>query len=164
MDAGSLRAQQDRPDPHGWNTLENFRDIHEKRLAEHPFVDHSTPDTLRLDEYELSGDTYFVLWGEVYCHHNVIVEVTKYYESRVLTGRVQIRGFSYRYNAHVRGGHNVLRYDNGHDDAPDEFHRHAFDLVTGDETEKRVIARYELPVFADILTEVQELVEGGAPT
>lgn len=74
-------------------------------------------------------------------------------------GRRQLRGFSYRYNAYVRNGHNVLRYDNGHSETPEEFHRHLFDPRTGGELEKRIITRYDLPVLSDMLTEIQILLD-----
>jgi len=160
VDAGPHGSQQDRADPHGWNSVENFLYLHEKYLAEHPFVDHGTSDTLVFERFELHGTTYFSLSGQVYCHHGVIVDVAKYYESRVVGGRDQMRGFSYRYNAHVRNGHNVLRYDNGHPDAPEEFHRHRFDPATGEEIERHILTRHELPVFSVILDELQEVFEG----
>lgn len=161
MDAGSRSAHEDQPDPHGWNTVENFLLVHEKGLENHPCIDHSKQNSLSFEQYDLEGNSYFVLYGAVFCIHDVIVEVAKYYETRVLDGRLQLRGFSYRYNAHVRNGHNLLRYDNGHADAPDEFHRHEFDPDSGLEKEKRILSRHELPVFSDVLTEIQALVESG---
>jgi hypothetical protein len=42
---------------------------------------------------------------------------------------------SYSYNAFVRGGHNILRYDNAHERLghPDAHHKHVFDFDTGEE-------------------------------
>ncbi len=163
MDASTRGAHEDnrsaprgnRSDPHGWNSLENFIQVHEGRLGEHPFVDTSRPHTLRYEFF----DEVFRLSGTVFCLHDVILEVTKYYGTRNSGGRVQVRGYSYRYNAHVHNGHNVLRYDNGHDDTPEEFHRHLFDRKTGAELERRIITRHELPTFSQILDELQALFD-----
>lgn len=146
-------------DPHGWNSVENFRHIHETRLAEHPFVDHNKPHTLILEEYEVDENVYLSLCGEVYCYHNVIVEVAKYYDTMNFGGRLNLRGFSYRYNAHVKNGHNVLRYDNGHKEAPEEFHRHEYDPENGVPRETKLLTRYELPDMYDIITEIQAIAE-----
>lgn len=159
MDAGLPRSEQNRADPHGWNTIENFLLVHETRLAEHPFVDHTRPNTLKFEQYEVDGNVYFLFSGKVFCENDVTVYVFKYYESREAGGRLQIRGFSYSYNAHIENRHNILRYDNGHEDTPEEYHRHLFDMATGNEIERRIITRYELPNFYDILTEIQELFE-----
>ncbi|GEM_PF-1756070 len=159
MDAGLQHPTPPRNDPHDWNSLENFVHVHETRLEQHAFVDHAKSNTLRFEEYELDGEVFMVLDGVVYCHHNVVLEVTKIYETRVTQGRRQIRGFSYRYNASIRGRHTILRYDNGHPETPDEFHRHLFRISDGEEIERRIITRYELPTFADILTELQRLFE-----
>jgi len=160
VDAELYDSEADRRGPHGWNSLENYTFIHEKRLAEHPFVDHGVPNTLKFEDYvNVDGDTVVLLSGEVYCHYGIVVAVTKSFETRMVQGRLQVRGVSYRYNARIRGRHNILRYDNGHDESPDEFHRHQYDLSNGTEIETRIITRYDLPVFDDILTELQQMFE-----
>lgn len=37
-------------DPHDWNTLDHYRTINDRRIEEHPFVDHNRPNTLRFTE------------------------------------------------------------------------------------------------------------------
>ena len=64
----------------------------------------------------------------------------------------------YRYNAFLPGGHNVLRYDNGHYQKDDEYHRHEFDLATGEEISRRVITRLEFPVMHKVLDELMMLL------
>ena len=162
MDARVQHASGPRKDPHDWNSLENFIYVHETRLAQHPFVDHSRSSTLRFEEFVFDGATRISLAGDVFCHHNVVLEVDKQYATRIVGGRRQIRGLRYRYNARVRGRHNVLRYDNGHAAAPEEFHRHFYRIADGEELERRILARHELPTFADILTELQIIFEGEA--
>lgn len=129
MDVELYGTEGHRRDPHGWNSLENYVFIHETRLADHPFVDHRVPNTLNFERYvDVNGNIMIVLSGEVYCRYGMIVEVAKWFETRIVQGRLQVRGVRYRYNARIRGRHNILRYDNGHAEAPDEFHRHQYDL------------------------------------
>ena len=113
MDAELYSSEEERRDPHGWNSFENYVFVHETRLDEHPFIDHSVPNTLKFERVDVGGETIILLSGEVYCQCGVVVGVTKYLETRVVQGRLQVRGFSYRYNARIKGRHNILRYDNG---------------------------------------------------
>ncbi|MGI8827602.1 MAG: hypothetical protein ACR2JC_18620 [Chloroflexota bacterium] len=66
--------------------------------------------------------------------------------------------FHMPYNAYFWGRHNILRYDNGHLDAPEEFHRHDFDLKTGAENPVKKITRQDMPTLAEFMTEVANLV------
>lgn len=87
----------------------------------------------------------------------VEVDVTKFLETRpVGKGRMQVRGFSYCYNAHIAGKHNVLRYDNNHDF--EDYHRHVFDINTGSEIKRIPIKRSELPTLAEFLDELEKLM------
>lgn len=143
-------------DPHDWNTWEKYLGTHEKRMQEHPFV---VEDRL---EWILRGDPedpeFVSLTGTVVCHQDVHVRVDKLLATRrTRGGRLQVRGLAYAYNVYFVGRHNVLRYDNGHADAPHEFHRHEFDLETGVEVSRQILERREMPVLADFLTEVAEL-------
>jgi len=117
------------PDRHGWNSIENYRQIHEERLANHPFLDHSKGHTVSITEIELGERKVIKVEGEIYCRSGVVLEVDKYLHLKYIRGRAYVRGFSYRNNAYLPGKHNVLRYDNAHD--PEGYHRHAFDLATG---------------------------------
>jgi hypothetical protein len=42
-------------DPHGWNSYDNYRTVHEKCLAEHPFLDDARPNTIKFEFVRLDG-------------------------------------------------------------------------------------------------------------
>ena len=154
MDADTSSADEGvKKDRHGWNSYENYRQIHESRLAAHPFVDLSRPNTVAFEFYELEGELYLEMNGEVFCKHGVVLEITKYFDTRRTRGqRLQVRCFSYRYNASIAGKHNVLRYDNGHDF--DEYHRHVFDVTTGRPVLEQHLTRNEFPLLSEVLDEL----------
>lgn len=121
-------------DRHGWNSLENYRSIHENRLNNHSFLDPNRPHTVAFDFFEVEGDLFVRVAGEIHCRGGILVEVEKYLETYAArNGQIFVRGFSYRYNAYIPGKHNILRYDNGHD--LDEYHRHIWDIESGAEIE-----------------------------
>lgn len=157
MDADTPGAEEGvKKDRHGWNSYENYRQIHESRLAAHPFVDHDRPNTIAFEFYEFEGELYMVMNGEIFCSHRVVLEVTKYFETKwTRRGRLQVRCFSYRYNASVAGEHNLLRYDNGHD--LDEYHRHVFDVGTGDPLLVEHLTRNEFPLLSEVLDELAQM-------
>ena len=75
-------------DPHDWNSWENYRNIHDNRMLEHPFV---VEDHL---EWELIGDPsapdLIRLVGIVLCHREVVVDIVKTLETRRIgQGRIQ---------------------------------------------------------------------------
>ncbi len=70
-------------------------------------------------------------------------------------GRREVRTFSYRYHAFVRGtGVNILRYDNSHGES--EYDRHIYDLETRDQTLTR-LTRGQFPVLTEIIDEVEQI-------
>ena len=147
---------------HGWNSIDHYQEIHYSCLERHPFVDHDRQDTTKFYYLE---DPHFGLVveisGKIYCRNNVIVDVEKYAEVQELRGgRLQMRCFWYRYNAHIADRHVVLRLDNRHD--LDDYHCHVFDVETGEEIEVRPMTREELPTLAEFLLEVAEMMGEGA--
>lgn len=158
MDARLSRSSE--ADRHGWNSYDNYREVHERRLEAHPFVDHDRTEPLKFDFYEINGEIWLVVEGIIYCKHGVVLEVTKWLETR-LSGRryqqIQVRGAFYRYNAHLAGRHTILRYDNSHD--PDEYHVHRYDLRTGAIIDRRSLTRNEFPHISEVLDELQSLYE-----
>lgn len=155
-DVPGSREVERQSDPHGWNSYDQYLNIEQSRLDNHPFV---LSHNLRYDFYEYSGETYLRISGQVVCLNNVLLEVEKYLETRrTRPGVLLVRTFSYRYNASVRGKGNVLRYDNGHDS--DEYHRHVFDLETGEQAEYQLLDRFHFPTFPQILDELEEMFSG----
>ncbi len=144
-------------DPHNWNSWDNYRAVHEQRMQSHPFVRENHL------EWDLIGDPKhpdaIFLTGTVICYRDVIVTVNKTIETRVVgPHRFEVRGLYYAYNAHFVGRHNILRYDNGHIETPDEFHRHQFDLTTGEQISVEIIPKSRVPVLGAFFTEVAAIV------
>lgn len=150
-----------RQNPHKWNSLENYQQIHQARIDNHSFVDHNRPDNIAFEVFDFEGDILVRMSGEIYCLHNIVVGIEKYMETRrTSNGKLQVRSFSFRYNAKVRGKGNVLRYDNGHRDTPHEFHRHVFDVNDGKQLRRDILTLEEMPTLAEMLDELQMLFKG----
>jgi hypothetical protein len=150
-------GKRTRADKHGWNTYENYKQIHDTRLANHPFVDHTKPDNL---EFELflgeDGLIYASLSGEIYCKNNVVLYVRKIMETRVAgKGRIQVRGLDYCYNAKITGKCNILRYDNAHEF--EDYHKHIFDMNTNKQVDRISLNREEFPNLSDVLDELASM-------
>ena len=153
MDAVLSRASiPERADPHDWNTWDHYRNIHERRLEEHPFVDHSNPNTLEF--LDVGSEGILSLQGRVYCFRGVVLEVEKWYESHYFGTLRRVRCYSYRYAAWVEGGHPALRYHNVHRN-DDEYHHRVFNPLTGVETGYETLLRYQFPVFTEVLDELE---------
>lgn len=159
MDAGLSRAGIVQPnDPHDWNSFDHYRTIHEKRLAEHPFVDETRQDTLEFTMHEFEGVVFMSQVGQVYCRHGVILEVEKWFETREVGTLLQIRCFSYRYVAWTQGGSSILRYHNLHDDDNEYIHR-VFNPQDGSQVLYETLTREQFPLFTDVLDEAEYLTQ-----
>lgn len=99
-----------------------------------------------------------VLEGRIICLDSITLEVRK--EIAILSGsgmnaRVQTRMF--RYQAWVRGAHNVLRYDSPHQHRP-YAHKHLYNTF-GDGREMGIIElrkEKEIPTLGEVIRELQE--------
>lgn len=97
--------------------------------------------------------------GLLVCQSGIEIEVDKRLNVRMVGGRIQVRGSRYRYHARIRGGQfgrsgrNVLRYDSGHAHTPGVYHRHEYDLVTGDDR-LTTLSREEFPVLSEMVDEL----------
>ena len=69
-------------DRHGWNSLENYRSIHENRLNYHSFLDPDRPHTIAFIFLDIEGDIIVQVAGEIYCLGGIVVEVEKYLETK----------------------------------------------------------------------------------
>lgn len=145
-------------DPHGWNSYDHYRTIHEKRLAEHPFLDDSRPNTIKFQFIELDGVLYLHLEGRCFCNRDAILEVEKIFETRYSGRTLQIRGVLYRYIAWVRGSNPILKYHNLHENR-DEFIHRVYNPNTGHETLYEFLTRSQFPLFSEVLDEM-ELIAG----
>ena len=146
-------------DPHDWNSWDNYLEIHDKRVEEHPFVLENSLSWTFIGDAD--RPEAIVLEGGLICNRGVVIRVLKALDCRQAHGRLEVRGRLYEYNAHFAGHHNILRYDNSHLDEPNDFHRHLFDLATGQEVDLSHITRAAMPTLAGFVAEVAALVEAG---
>lgn len=142
-------------DPHDWNSYDHYCTIHEKRLAEHTLVDESQPNTLKFGYADTEG-VILVQAGLVFCKRKIILEVEKWFQTRSVRQRLQVRGVLYRYVAWVFNGHSILRYHNLHADSDEYIHR-AFDPKTGKQILYEVLTRLQFPLFTEVLDEIDLL-------
>lgn len=118
---------------HGWNALDNYLHVHERRIADLCDEGFLLEPNLTLRWH--SADT-FVIEGRLHCQHSLFVDVQKFLEVRERRGRVEARTVSYSYHAGVKGSEDraIFRYDNAHQYAqeghPDDHHKHQFDHQT----------------------------------
>ena len=141
-----------RGDPHDWNTWDRYQTIHEKRLADHEFVDRSQPHTLEFTEDKASGRLH--LLGYLYCLRGVVLEVDKHLDTRYVGRVLKVRGERYRYVAWIREGHPVLRYHNMHQ-YDDYYHHRVFDPRTGEQILYERLERYQFPTLSEVIDEIE---------
>jgi hypothetical protein len=105
-----------------------------------------------------------ILEGTIVCLDAITLEVRK--EIGVLEGRgmaalVQTRRF--RYHAWMRGVHNILRYESGHEHRP-HAHKHLYDnFGYGSEREIIELASEEkVPTLTEVIRELQRWHEDNA--
>jgi hypothetical protein len=158
---------EQRPEPsdrHAWNSLENYRRIYEERVGNHYFIDKTKPFPDNFELFENKGELYVLLQGTIYCWNNIILDMTKLFETReVGAGRLQIRCIVYEYNVHFAGKHNILRYDNTHEGNLDYYHKHIFNPETGKEISVIELTRETFPLLHEVLDELAHKFEPGFP-
>jgi hypothetical protein len=121
----------DRGDRHGWNSIENYLHVHDRRISDfmaEGFVRHDG-----LVREWLEADT-IVITGRIHCAHGLFVDVEKYLAVRKLrSGGLQVKTESYSYHAGIEGTRerSLFRYDNAHvytrERHLDAHHKHRFD-------------------------------------
>ena len=147
-------------DPHDWNTWDRYKFIHEKRLSEHQFVDHRTPDTLR---YSDLGSSLIRMTGLVFCLGGVTLEVDKSLRQAYVGNSLKVRGVRYRYVAWLPRGSQqgkapVLRYHNIHRNDQDYHHR-VFNPQTGELVGYETLRRFQFPTLGEIIDEIAVVLE-----
>lgn len=93
------------------------------------------------------------------CRGGVEIDVIKLLDARVRADRVEVRGLKYNYHARIFSGgvgRNVLRYDSGHAHTPGVYHRHEYDVDTG-EDRLTTLTREEFPVLSEIVDELASM-------
>lgn len=125
-----------RPAKHQPTRLNTYYSVHEGYMEQLRSSGFVGADTLRFDWISSVG---LFIQGEIACKGLIVVDVEKFLLKVGGEGSESVvQTEMYSYNAFIRGGHNILRYDNQHPETlhqghPDEHHRHDFDVVTGDE-------------------------------
>jgi hypothetical protein len=127
-----------RPDPHGWNTLDNYLKTHFGHLDRLEVAGDILGDTLT---YEWIGPHEFHIRGRIICRGGLFVDVDKHLETNHAepTRVEKVRTVSYSYHAGLIGEDDrcVFRYDNAHRYAreghEDAHHKHRFDPTTWQE-------------------------------
>ena len=143
-----------RRDPHGWNSYGHYRTIHEKCLAEHPFINEEQSNTIEFSFLETGGVLFLRMAGRCFCRRGVLLEVDKLFETRYVGRTLQVRGSRYAYIAWVGASNLVLKYHNVHQDSDQYIHR-AYDSQTGNEILYEVLSRFQFPVFTEVLDEAE---------
>ena len=139
-------------DPHGWNTWDHYRTIHDSQLEKHPFVNRDMGNTLRFTEE--GGE--ILLSGRLYCLRDVVLEVENRLEVRYFGQLMRVRGYSFRYAGWVEGGESILRYHNIHR-YDDDYHHRVFDPRTGEEILHERLHRHQFPTLSEVLDELEIL-------
>jgi hypothetical protein len=141
------------PGKHGPNRLANYLNVHESwmadLLAEGFVVDDQSSFTFLPSVIRLQGP--------IICLDGITLEVDKeiaVLDGRGMTATVQTRWF--RYQAWVRGVHNILRYDAAHAHRP-HAHKHVYDTFgTGRELEVIELPDEKLiPTLGEVIRELQ---------
>ena len=143
--------------PPNWNSLDNYRFLHEKYLGEHPLVQPvGWAFALETTKQPQAPYDLITFEGVVVCTNGLLLEITKFGDLDRTPAR-RVRMYRYRYNAHFPGRKNVLRYDNMHVEEPEVYHRHVFDHKTGDQTSFQTMTRSQFPVMHEVLDELMQM-------
>ena len=138
---------------HGWNTLEDYLHVLQHVVDDDPFViSHSS---LSINTSSEAGD----ISGEILCHGDIILDVTKHFEIVEYEGQLYARTVRYSYHARFEGGSDILRYDNAHADEGTghgtTHHKHTFD---GEHETITDMGELDWPHLSEVLAEVRGLV------
>lgn len=153
-----LGGQQRGPrgDPHGWNALQNYLQVHHRYLD-----DLRTYFVVGDDlQYEFLAEDLFEIRGRVRCQHGRFVDVGKTLEINLWR---QVRTIRYSDHAGLEGREDrpIFRYDNAHryvrESHEDEHHRHRFDTTNWQELEPpEWIGRERWPHLNEVIEELRD--------
>jgi hypothetical protein len=141
------------PGKHGPNRLGNYLSVHDSWMADLMAVGFVIEDQCQFTFLP----TAILLQGAIVCLDGIVLDVEKVIgilDGRGMTARVQTRTF--RYHAWVRGAHNILRYESGHEHRR-HAHKHVY-ATFGDGREIEVIELTEerlIPTMGEVIRELQ---------
>lgn len=135
---------------HGWNSLENYLHVVLRVVEDDPFV---VSHNLKIQPSPEAGEVS----GDVICHEDVILDVDKYFEVRLVGRRREARTVRYSYHARYKTGEHIFRYDNAHayPGHATSHHKHEFDS-TGNDTVIHVGTDW--PHLSEVLDELKTIV------
>ena len=127
-------------------------------LDEHPLVHQETSSLtfIAIHTPQAPYDT-LVVEGLIVCRNGLRLDISKTGDMERTAPR-RVRMTLYSYNAYRPGGHNVLRYDNQHRGTENVYHRHQFDVDTGELVSFTTMPREDFPVMHQVLDELIQLV------
>jgi hypothetical protein len=141
-------------DPHGWNDLDNYLNVHDAWLRQfHGYF--LLENRLTLD---VLGPATLVIRGRLHFVGDLFIDVDKTLEINALN---QVRTVRYSYHAGIAGRADrpIFRYDNAHPHPGhiDEHHKHLFDLQTWREIKPPVcVTRAGWPTLGQVIEELFE--------
>jgi hypothetical protein len=136
---------------HGWNTLENYLHVVLRVVQADPFVIcHSLEIEISPEAGEISGD--------IICHGDITVDVTKHFEIRAVGNRKEARTVRYAYHARYRNGDDILRYDNAHTYPGYRTPHHKHEYGPSGDTISHIGMQW--PHLSEVLDELKAMVWG----
>lgn len=125
--------------PRGWLDFDDYQVVHDRYLD--VLIRDGFVESVHLNfTLLLGGDGAIAqveLRGVVHCSDAVSVDVTKFMDTRYVSGRLEVISTYYRYHAWRPGrdGEPLIRYDQGHDDPHPHYHRfdHRGELIRYDD-------------------------------
>src|SRR5215208_4369867 len=132
-----VSRQSESSGPHGWNSLDNYIQVHARRMQDFRDEGFILEDDL---SFRLLRPDELAFEGRIRCQNGLFIDVKKFLKVREYRGRTQVRTIDYRYHAGVEGSEarTIFRYDNAHiylkEGHPDAHYRHRFDHTTWRET------------------------------
>lgn len=155
-----MRQSGKRGDPHGWNSLYQYIQIHYKRLDDAAWF-------IARDELgePRSAGSLIEFSGELICRYGLVIAVQKHLE-RHPENPQQVRTLYYSYHVMIKlpddTSRDLFRYDNAphptmHNEL-DSHHRHSFDPQTGREYDSSPtwIGAARWPHLSDVIHEAHQ--------
>jgi hypothetical protein len=140
---------------HGPNSLENYKEVHNKRIRQALDGGFLVSDGLKFDAL---GNGVIILEGVLECVGGLTVDVLK--TIHILSGSgptARVQTETYSYNASLRGVGNVFRYDSPHPHYP-KHHVHRYDVLNRDTkgSVKAIEDEEDRPTLGDVIDELRD--------
>jgi hypothetical protein len=150
---------------HGWNSLQNYLNVHEKTLRRY----EKYMERVKTYHHEKLTDFHHTLTCDgiifrTYRDTRVRVDIEKDIEvDPRVPQRPQARTYSYKYSANQPGGKKLIRYCSPHDDweeegsAPHHKHHHKHDFTGNPKGDITLLGNDDWPHVGEFIEEVLSL-------